>query len=744
MKRIILFLLCFLMMLPSVSGGATYLYTESSSEVLSGGIRYEQRTILTENSWIKAYIAYVDISHPNAEIKVMTAQKGSSYLENIKSMAEKQNATVAINADFFNFSSSQTNMLGMVYKDGELISTPALDNQVSFVINDNNEVIMDYFSFESSVTSPQGYVCPIYQINKVPVTSGGVTMLTSAWSSDSWGDGLKELVVENDIVKEIRREKGPIPKNGYVLVTNPEVNGFFDNFAVGDTVTVETSLKPEIDNIKEATGGNTIIVDNGKIAKFTSNVTGYAQRSSVGVMADGKTVILLATDGRQTNCRGLTQTELAELMISLGAHKAINLDGGGSTTFVTKDENGVFETQNSVSSLRPVSTGIAAVDKGVKGNIAMTGELSADKTVVMKGNSITLTPKFYDEYGNIFSYDISKVQFVTNSGDAVTNGIFTPQNAGKYTISATLGKASCNIEVEAIDKIHSIDITDGNSISLKKGESYTLNAVAYDINGRKVDVNPALVTWLSSSDNISVRNGTVTANAEDYAIIELSYDGKSDYITVNRTADNKREPLSIGTKDDFEGYIDNAEQIAISGSLPKGATLLNRLFAIERLDELKSYSKAYVTDSYYSEFKSANTITANGYSVYNKDASCFITLDTSRGYINSADQWASLYTAASGSAKNLVIITENAPSAFPPDEEIRLKNILKQASDSGKNIFYVYSGGKPQLNIEDRVRYISAGEVSGYKTDTISDNKSYCSYLVFFAKGNEIKYNFVY
>ncbi len=743
MRRMMLLILCILVMLNPISAGAAYLYTESSSEVLSGGIKYEHRTILTENGWIRAYIAYIDISHPNAEIKVMTAEKGSSYLENVKSMAQRQNAIAAINGDFFNFSSSQTNMLGMVYKNGELISTPALDNQASFVINDKNEVIMDYFSFTSSVTSPQGYVCPIYQINKIPVESGAITMLTPAWSANSWGRGLKELVVENDIVKEIRTEAGPMPKNGYVLVTNPEVNGFFDNFAVGDIVTVETSLKPQIDNIKEATGGNTVIVDDGRIAEFTGNVTGYAQRSSVGVMADGKTVILLATDGRQTGCRGLTQTELAELMISLGAKKAINLDGGGSTTFVTKDASGEFKTQNTVSSLRPVSTGIAAVNKGIKGSVAKSGEMSSDKAIVMAGDSITLSPKFYDEYGNNFAFDISSVTFTSSSGEAVTNGIFTPQSAGKYTITATLDEASCQIELESIDKISSIDITDGDAISIKKGESHTLCAVAYDINGRKIDVNPRLAVWLSSSDNITVNNGTITAKNEDYAVIELSYDGKSDYIAVNRTADKKREPLSISSKDEFEGYIDGGSKIAVSGSLPKGATLLNRLFAIERLNELKDYSKAYVTSNYYSEFESSNIINADGYSVYNKDASCFITLDTSNGYIDDVSEWVNLYTAVSGNAKNLVIITENAPSAFPDYEEARFKNILKQATASGKNMFYVYSGGKPQVNIENGVRYISTGEVSGYQTASISDNKSYCSYPVFFVKGNDIKYNFV-
>jgi exopolysaccharide biosynthesis protein len=39
-------------------------------------------------------------------------------------------------------------------------------------------------------------------------------------------------------------------------------------------------------------------------------------------------------DGRGVSDAGLTLGELAELMAALGAHEAINLDGGGSATLV--------------------------------------------------------------------------------------------------------------------------------------------------------------------------------------------------------------------------------------------------------------------------------------------------------------------------------------------------------------------------------------------------------------------------
>ena len=45
-------------------------------------------------------------------------------------------------------------------------------------------------------------------------------------------------------------------------------------------------------------------------------------------------LILVTADGIPTKSEGLTLTEEAKVMRSLGATDAINLDGGGSTSFV--------------------------------------------------------------------------------------------------------------------------------------------------------------------------------------------------------------------------------------------------------------------------------------------------------------------------------------------------------------------------------------------------------------------------
>ena len=68
-------------------------------------------------------------------------------------------------------------------------------------------------------------------------------------------------------------------------------------------------------------------------------------RTAAGVTADGRTLILAVVDGRQPeHSIGVTLPELADILIGLGAVDAINLDGGGSSTFIYRRPDGTLLT----------------------------------------------------------------------------------------------------------------------------------------------------------------------------------------------------------------------------------------------------------------------------------------------------------------------------------------------------------------------------------------------------------------
>jgi hypothetical protein len=96
-------------------------------------------------------------------------------------------------------------------------------------------------------------------------------------------------------------------------------------------------------NPLKAIGGGPMLIKNAsKIITATEeifdagsgiNATGNAPRTAVAKLADGK-VALMVIDGRSATSRGVTLSELADILLNLGATEAMNLDGGGSSAMV--------------------------------------------------------------------------------------------------------------------------------------------------------------------------------------------------------------------------------------------------------------------------------------------------------------------------------------------------------------------------------------------------------------------------
>lgn len=77
-------------------------------------------------------------------------------------------------------------------------------------------------------------------------------------------------------------------------------------------------------------------------------------RTAVGLDKKRHRLFLVVVDGRRPDWSvGMTGHELAELMLRLGAHRAINLDGGGSSIMLAMDVDGEMEIINRPSGEEP-------------------------------------------------------------------------------------------------------------------------------------------------------------------------------------------------------------------------------------------------------------------------------------------------------------------------------------------------------------------------------------------------------
>ncbi len=121
-------------------------------------------------------------------------------------------------------------------------------------------------------------------------------------------------------------------------------------------------------DIYEAIGGRQILLSGGQ---NVSNEATLEPRTAVGVSREGDKVYLLVVDGRRESYSiGASYPIMSKMFLAMGAYEAINLDGGGSSTFALKTSTAMpatadsFETRNmptDTSGDRAIPNGIAIV-----------------------------------------------------------------------------------------------------------------------------------------------------------------------------------------------------------------------------------------------------------------------------------------------------------------------------------------------------------------------------------------------
>ena len=125
--------------------------------------------------------------------------------------------------------------------------------------------------------------------------------------------------------------------------------------------------------IREAVcGRSTLLLKNGEQLDQSGNPMPVAKmepRTAIGVSQDGKEVYLMVVDGRNFYySNGADLLDLMNLMSACGASDALNLDGGGSSTFIARDgAEGELKLLNWPTDqggvMRKVATGLAIVEQ---------------------------------------------------------------------------------------------------------------------------------------------------------------------------------------------------------------------------------------------------------------------------------------------------------------------------------------------------------------------------------------------
>lgn len=536
-KRISLVMLLFLMTISTNVFAANKLLFQEP--IAPGVVRYKYE-VSRDKKNAQTNVVTVDLNNPY--IKINTVAGGGTYTNKatVSQMADRTNAVALVNGDFFTMQ-LQGVPLGASIIDGDIKSSPAVLTDIwSFGIDENNTAFIDSTKFVGSVTAPNGKSYPIdglnktfywYQPSKEYSHESKIQMYNSFWSSKSRGDKTagEVLLSEDNVVEQIVYRKNidmKIPEGKKILQVSGGSERFMrENVKVGDKLQINTNIEPNR-SWKMMIGGHALLVENGAIKKYTKDVNsigGVRARTAVGISQDGKTVYIVSAEGRTNRSPGLSLNELSQFMLDLGAYKAMNLDGGGSTAMAVRNLGDLKRTRvtnpERNAGERKVVNGLGVFNTTTNTGIISDVKFESDLNTIV-GEQLNLKLKSgWDEFLNPIDIKDRTYTVTDNSNGAnILNGLsYLSLTPGKYNLSVITDKGeNINKEINVADlsAYTKFNIDTKNKV-IKRGMTLSLDTRG-EYKGRKVKISPRVINYSFEDMTASVDPNTFNINIQDY------------------------------------------------------------------------------------------------------------------------------------------------------------------------------------------------------------------------------------
>ncbi|MBU5436711.1 phosphodiester glycosidase family protein [Tissierella sp. MSJ-40] len=482
------------------------IYETEESQHISSGVVHENIMRFTSSGWWNINVLRIDLNDEYTEIKGLFNPNGIPNRDKVSNLVDKHNAVAAVNGDFFNYKPLPSAM-GTLINDGEVISSPiemayALPTFFIDTLNKGNITYLDRRM--AAINENTGKQVLINTINKVTQNFDTVTLLNKHWGTKSIGTrfhkDLVEVVVENDIVTDVRvgKEAVNIPQNGYILAVRGEKQEGLLGFSVGDPVKLDITTTPNIENIKFAIGGGSIILKDGELSLTNINIKGNEPRTGIGINKEGDQLLLVTIDGRDSSFKGVSQEMFGALLKELGAYNALNLDGGGSTTMAVKpanEEKAKVVNKPSDGGERSVVNGVGVISNAPKGELSYIKVLT-DDTKMFVNTTRKFSVKGYDKYHNPVEIDQNSVVYSHEGVEGtITGNSFKASSEGTAKIIANYNGITSDTSVKVLEPVRDIT-TNTSSFNLDINSQKTLgDFYGKDKNGFQAKIYPEDITF---------------------------------------------------------------------------------------------------------------------------------------------------------------------------------------------------------------------------------------------------------
>jgi Phosphodiester glycosidase len=305
------------------------------------GLRWRQQIIPFGNSRLP--VVWLEINPRQAGLTVSPILPNPATMTGTTPLiqtAQVAQVNAAINGGFFN--RNRQLPLGAVRRGGRWLSGPIL-NRGAIAWDQTGKALFNRLTLRETIVTANQQRLPITHLNS-GYSQAGIARYTTDWGAYTpLSDNEIIVTVQNNQVTGqqtlAKADTGsvPIPANGYLLAVRSN-RAAAANLPVGAVLKIESLTEPaEFNSYPNMIGGGPLLVQNrqivlnGKAEGFSDAfVNESAPRSAIGRTANG-TLLLVAAHNR-VDGSSLTLTDMAQLMLQLGAIDALNLDGGSSTT----------------------------------------------------------------------------------------------------------------------------------------------------------------------------------------------------------------------------------------------------------------------------------------------------------------------------------------------------------------------------------------------------------------------------
>lgn len=264
-------------------------------------------------------------------IELVNAKNSLLGVETVTEMAEKQGAEVAINAGFFYSDPRMGAPAGILKIGGVLVSSTDRTRGAIGWSGGGKKVLLDRLDMNIFLTFDGGFF-PIDGINLRPRENSAIFYTSDyALNSSMRGEGEEVFVnCENfpgSVLSFFSRPPLHLPENHLVSLTFSYLPVFHPHRAT-DWQQSENILG----------GTPLLILDGKKLEDFLSEKTLLdflllkKPRTAVGILPNGNWLFIFVEGPLNPSSQGMTISQLAKFLQTLGVRHALNLDGGRSST----------------------------------------------------------------------------------------------------------------------------------------------------------------------------------------------------------------------------------------------------------------------------------------------------------------------------------------------------------------------------------------------------------------------------